>query len=472
MKEAALLLVTGRLLREAARTTRLLMRLRDPRDRRYPERLAASYLASLLIHALLAALLFTMLVSSSEQGSNENVSGAEIVTLSQTSPVAVANRPSASHAVEPVPNVPVIAPPRHAPQAVRQAQRQQVNRHELAKIAPTAPPNPLPIPQRTPQPNPAPTQNIVETKPAAEIPAAPVTVPTIGPIAVSVKTPPTAAPSPAPSAAPVASASPRPPQPSARPSLRPATPAPALPKASPAPAAVARTTPAPVAGIPKPAPTSSATALNVGNAPKPAPSGGASPGPKPGSGGQSHAAPQRPIQVVVPPTAPPAPKRSPAPKRAPPNINARLRALLPNNPVNPTMKQYTPSYSLRGRLEPTPPPEILARTKYMYETRGTGNEQRIRMWVTETRKAGPTTICTGWLVRYPQPVRGNYAPLPSNVNAGGANGTQVTIGGGSGAAPPLSPFAAGIAPIVDGMVSQPCDGHLLVPFAGSSATSP
>jgi hypothetical protein len=463
------------------------MRLRDPRDRRYPERLAASSLASLLIHALLAAFLFTVLVSSSEEGANENVAGGEIVTLSRNSPVAVANQPSATHTVAPVPNVPVIAPPRHAPPVVPQAQRQQVNRHELAKIAPTAPPNPLPIPQTTPQPQPAPTQNVVETQPAAQIPAAPVTVPTVGPVAVSVRIPPTAAPSPAPSTAPVARATPLPPQPSARPSVKPATPAPAAPKPvpsraparaapaiprpSPAPAAVASTKPAPVSGVPKPAPTSTAQAHTVGTAPKPAPSGGASPGPRPGNAGQSRAAPQRPVAVAAPPSPRPEPKPKPA-RKAPPNINARLRALLPNNPVNPTMKQYTPSYSLRGHLEPTPPPDVLAHTKYMYETRGVGSEERVRMWVTATRKAGPTTICTGWLVRYPQQIRGNYAPLPSNVNAGSPNGTQITIGGGSGAQPPLSPFAAGVAPIVDGIVSQPCDGRLLVPFTGGAGTSP
>ena len=57
--------------------------------------------------------------------------------------------------------------------------------------------------------------------------------------------------------------------------------------------------------------------------------------------------------------------------------------------------------------------------------------------------------------------------------AGGpANGTQIGIGGGGGAEAPLSPFDAGIAPIVDGMVSQPCNGRLLVPYAQSPASSP
>ncbi len=154
--------------------------------------------------------------------------------------------------------------------------------------------------------------------------------------------------------------------------------------------------------------------------------------------------------------------------------------MLPNNPVNPTTKQYTPTYSLRGRMEPTPPPEVLARTKYIYAVRGTGGDALVKMWVVAARKAGPTTICTGWLVRYPQAIRGGYADAPgpdssvvhSNVHGGdSANGTQISIGGGSGNAP-LSPFDSGIAPIVEGMLSQPCDGRALVPYAPSPASSP
>lgn len=155
--------------------------------------------------------------------------------------------------------------------------------------------------------------------------------------------------------------------------------------------------------------------------------------------------------------------------------------MLPNNPVNPTTKQYTPTYSLRGRLEPTPPPDVLARTKYIYEVRGTGSEALVRMWVVAAHKEGPTTICTGWLVRYPQAMRGGYADaagpdssiVHSNVHGGdSANGTQVTIGGGPQNNAPLSPFGSGIAPIVDGMVSQACDGRRLVPYAPSPASSP
>jgi hypothetical protein len=138
------------------------------------------------------------------------------------------------------------------------------------------------------------------------------------------------------------------------------------------------------------------------------------------------------------------------------------------------------NYSLRGRLEPTPPPEVLAKTKYIYEVHNVGGEARVKMWVTQARKSGPTTMCTGWLVRYPQALRGGYADqaggqsvVQNDVHAGPANGTQISIGGGGGSShTPLSPFAAGLAPIVDGMVSQPCDGRLLVPYVPSPGSSP
>jgi hypothetical protein len=176
----------------------------------------------------------------------------------------------------------------------------------------------------------------------------------------------------------------------------------------------------------------------------------------------------------VPPTPKPTPVTTPAPKKtsAANNLNNKLRALLPSGPVNPSSKQYVPQLSLRGRLEPTPPPDVLAKTKYYYETRGVGSEERIRMWVTAARKDGPTTICTGWLVRYPEPERGGYASTPSNVHVGGANGTQIAIGGNGPARDPVGPFDAGIAPIVEGMVSQPCDGRLLQPYTAPPASSP
>ncbi len=466
---------------------------RDPRDRRYPERLAGSFLASLILHALLAALLFTVIVSSSQQGATENVEGGEVVTISRTSPVVIANQPASARAAATVPHVRTIAPLQHAPLAQPEAQRFPVNRHELAKFAPTAPPNPRPIPQQTPQPNPQPTQNVVEPQPRTELPAAPVTIPTVAPVAVTLKPQATPAPSPVPTTAPSARPSPRPVA-SVRPSARPATPAPARVQPSPTTAAVARAStvpsaapaerasarPAQRAGVPNPRPTSTAVAARTaGTAPSPGPSGRASPGPRSGNGAKRQSAPQRPIAVAATPA--PVQRVTPAPKgQNARNINAKLRALLPNNPVHPTTKSYSPTYSLRGRLEPTPPPEVLAKTKYIYEVRNTGHEARVKMWVVAARKAGPTTICTGWLVRYPEAIRGGYAEaagpdssiVHGDLHGGPANGTQMTIGGGGSGHEPVSPFAAGLAPIVDGMVSQPCDGRLLVPYAPSAGSSP
>ncbi|MGB8520271.1 MAG: hypothetical protein WCD38_08935, partial [Candidatus Tumulicola sp.] len=161
--------------------------------------------------------------------------------------------------------------------------------------------------------------------------------------------------------------------------------------------------------------------------------------------------------IELRPTPSPAPRAKATP--APPNINAKLRSLLPNNPVNPASKQYSPSISLHGSLRPTPPPAVLAQTKYLYRSTA-GTDALVEMWVTSIRKAGPTTMCTGWLVRYPVNAKashaGDYAP---------ANGTQVSVGGGAGT-PGILP------PVVDGIVTEPCEGRLLVPYAPSPASSP
>ncbi|HTU81955.1 MAG TPA: hypothetical protein VMF61_07485 [Candidatus Acidoferrales bacterium] len=462
---------------------------RDPRDRYYRERLAVSTVASLIVHVLLAALLFSVLVSSSQEGANEKVSGGEIVTLERRTPIQVAQQP-ATQAAPPVPHAPRVAPLQHAPLVQPQTQQLPQNRHELARQAPTAPPNPRPIPQRSPQPAPQPTQNVLETSPRPELPAVPVTTPTVAPVAVAVKAPPTAPPSPSPTSAPTARPSPRPPAPTAPPTEKPATPAPvvatakptaapvavhasAAPSASPAPAARVSAPPAQHRGVPSPSPTSTSAAVakTQGTAPTPGPKGIGSPGPRPGNEPHAKPAPERPVQIRPAPS--PRPATSP---RATPaiDLNARLRALLPHNSVTPTSKQYVGTYSLRGDMDPTPPPAVLAKTKYIYDVRGTGNEERVKMWVIEAHKAGPTTMCTGWLVRYPAKLAGNYAPLPPNVNAnvGPANGAQIAIGGGSPNSGPVSPFYSGEAPIVEGIVTSPCDGRRLVPYENSTAPSP
>jgi hypothetical protein len=445
---------------------------RDPRDRRYRERLAASTLASILLHALLALLLVSIISSSSQEGATENVEGGSIVTLERRSPAVVANQAAATRAVLPIAHVPRIAPVAHAPNSQVQAQRLPQNRHELAREAPTAPPNPRPLPQQSAQPNPQPTQNVYEVQPRPEAPAAPISVPTVAPVAVALKVAASTAPSPVPSAVATPVRSPKPPAPTAAPVRKP-SPAPvtsvapsaapaavratAVPSASPAPAVRASLSPAPRSGVPSPSATAvAASATTRGVAASPGPKGVGSPGPRPGAGAKTQSAPERPIELR--PTPSPAPRASKTPPAAP-NINAKLRSLLPNNPVNPTSKQYSPSISLHGSLRPTPPPAVLAQTKYLYRSTGS-TDALVEMWVTSIRKAGPTTICTGWLVRYPlnatAPHAGDYAP---------ANGTQISVGGGRGTPGTLPP-------IVDGIVTQPCEGHLLVPFVPSPATSP
>lgn len=115
-------------------------------------------------------------------------------------------------------------------------------------------------------------------------------------------------------------------------------------------------------------------------------------------------------------------------------------------------------------MEPTPPPDVLAKTKYLYRSdRGT---ERVVMWVTEAHKAGLTTMCTGWLVRYPingTPMLAGAGTLhPTDIAP--ANGMQMSVGGGAG--------HGYLPPIVDGIVTQACEGHLLTPFDSSAAPSP
>lgn len=432
---------------------------RDQRDRRYPERLAASTLISLLLHALFALLFFSVVTSSSEEGATETTTG-EIVTIESRAPVTVANAPAAPQPAPPVPHAPVIAPIRHAPLVQPQAQRLPQSRHELARVAPNAPPNPRPIPQQTPQPNPQPTQNVYEVQPRNEVPAAPVNVPTVAPVAVAIKPLATAAPSPAPTAAPSARPSPKPPAPTASPSPQPATPGPVVPSAAPTAAAVAvHASAAPTAtpGAPSPSPTKApAPAKTTGTAPSPGPKGVGSPGPQAGAGQKSRPGPERPIRVT--PTESPAPVSTPAAKPGLGNLNAKLRALLPNNPVNPTTKQYRPNLTMH--VEPTPPPDVLARTKFMYRSdRGT---ERVVMWVTDAHKTGLTTTCTGWLVRYPvnaEPALAGSGTLhPTDIAP--ANGTQMSVGGGAG--------HGYLPPVVDGIVTEQCEGRLLEPYSAAA----
>ncbi len=134
--------------------------------------------------------------------------------------------------------------------------------------------------------------------------------------------------------------------------------------------------------------------------------------------------------------------------------------MLPNNPVNPSFKSYHQDIGLHGSLEPTPPPEVIAATKFLFEERGSGREARIKMWVTNVRRAGLVTMCDGWLVRYPEAPRSAIVH-PFGTHIADDNGTQI------GAAPPGT-----LPPIVESSASTVCSERQLVPFAASPASSP
>ncbi|MDE2483510.1 MAG: hypothetical protein KGN02_15140, partial [bacterium] len=217
-----------------------------------------------------------------------------------------------------------------------------------------------------------------------------------------------------------------------------------------APIARASAPPAPKPGVPSPSPTRGpAPAKARGTAPRPGPTGHASPGPRAGNAVGAKPGTARPVNLR--------PSPSPAPGGGSPiDINAKLRALLPHNAVNPTQKSYHPALSL-GSLNPTPPPAVLAATKYVFEERGAGSDARTKMWVTSVHREGPVTICEGWMLRFPlstQPasVQGTFThPLAGGIQIG------ATIGGSAG---------RGLgAPIIEEHARTVCSPRRLVPFS-------
>ncbi|MGR4064002.1 MAG: hypothetical protein ACLQPV_00970 [Vulcanimicrobiaceae bacterium] len=165
--------------------------------------------------------------------------------------------------------------------------------------------------------------------------------------------------------------------------------------------------------------------------------------------------------VALRPTPSPAPHAS-AHGQTPPDINAKLRAMLPNGPVNPQMKQYAQHPTLEGHLVPTPPPDVLAHTQYIFDERGTGGNAEVKMWVTSVRHEGPLTVCTGWMLVFPETVRGGYAVQPREAPVPPANGGSITVGGTTGG--PLGPSEAGLDPIVQGIATTTCSARRLTPF--------
>ncbi len=445
------------------------MRARDPRDRTHPARLTLSTVLSLVLHVLLALLLFTVVSSSSQEGATGSIQGGEIVTVQQRA-VAQAQPAPAPSVVPPVPHVPLVAPLHHAPAPQTAAQRQPQNHHELAQFKPKSAPNPLPVPQSTARPNPQPTVEVFEPKPDTGIPAAPLTIPEATVIAVAIKAPPTAAPSPHPTSVPSAKPVAVKPLPSAAPSKAPATPAPVATSAAlkpatvvartspspatPAPGPVASAPPAKVSGVPVPAPTAGAAqSVNHGTSPTPGPKGTAAPGPHRGGNQSNHPGPTRPVIVSVTPSPGPSGPSASA-------LNSKLRSLLlPSGTAKaPTSAHIAPGYgSISSQLDPSPPPDVIAHTIYLYQSSSNG-EKRVKMWVTSVHKEGPLTICSGWMLTYPKP-----PPLSIGQPNGGLNGTQISLFGGH-AGGTSSRGEAGMAPIVEANVTFVCQARDLTPF--------
>jgi len=83
----------------------------------------------------------------------------------------------------------------------------------------------------------------------------------------------------------------------------------------------------------------------------------------------------------------------PARRGYPPSVFAMLPRLLERS-----------GQSACGSITAIPPPDVVARTKYLLQESGksAGTEGFLLMYVTDVSTAGPFTICHGWLMRYPK----------------------------------------------------------------------
>ena len=137
--------------------------------------------------------------------------------------------------------------------------------------------------------------------------------------------------------------------------------------------------------------------------------------------------------------------------------------MLPHGPVTPTEGSYHPALTLNGTMEPTPPPEVIAMTKFMYEQ--PSGDEHIKMWVTNVRHVGMITMCDGWMVRYPAAAGAGAQrqigtatnPIPGGVQVSTSIGAKHT---------------GTLPPIVEANASAVCNERYLVPFAPSPAPSP
>ena len=306
--------------------------------------------------------------------------------------------------VAPVPHVPVIAPLRHAPLVVPQAQRQQVNRHELAKTAPTRAAQSAADPANDAATQPrADAEHRSKRSPSAKIPAAPVDGSDRRPVAVSVKTASDrgslacaldSAGRSRDAAAAAASARPAP-SPrraggaKARPSRAPAY----RRRRSQARAGVWRRCqhePAPVSGVPKPAPTSTAPAHTAGPlrsrrraVPPPRRDHAEGTGPKSGTSRTVRSpCARRPRRV-----------RGQRPlQRNSKTLRISTRSCVrcfPNNPVNPTTAPYTPTTLCADASSRRRRPTSSRARSTCTKRKGIGSEERVQMWVDGDAQSRP-----------------------------------------------------------------------------------
>ena len=129
--------------------------------------------------------------------------------------------------------------------------------------------------------------------------------------------------------------------------------------------------------------------------------------------------------------------------------------------MNPTQGTYHPPIGINGSMDPTPPPDVLQATRYIFHERGAGGDAMEKMWVTSVRREGPLTICEGWLIRF---VRTTQNPPQVGTVAH-------PIGGGIQIGTAGLPGGRGKALIV-GQTSTTCSMRQLTPFGPSPASSP
>lgn len=116
-------------------------------------------------------------------------------------------------------------------------------------------------------------------------------------------------------------------------------------------------------------------------------------------------------------------------------------------------------------MEPTPPPEIVALTKFTFQERGAGSDALDKMWVTGTHREGPALICDGWMLRYPQSSQPATQVGTATHPVAGNIGVNIGIGGGANAG------GLGV-PIVEATAHVTCTERALVPFTPPSSPSP